>query len=125
MNVIVPPHQNPEQTIKLEDGQQLTPQDMVAEMEKFYRALRKHGWPPEDTRQLLPIGIEAPIITTSNLNKWRYIFSKHVTKTAHWEIRNVMIKSLLLIKKEFSDIFSDFVLLGKDENDLPYYGLKQ
>lgn len=124
MNVIMPPHQDINKLVDMGNGKKLTPREMAAEVETFYRSLRKAGWPPEDARQILPIGIEAPIVVTCNLQEWHYIFSKRTAKEAHWEIRSCAIKLLQQMQKEFPNVFNDFVPIGEDKNSVPYYGIK-
>lgn len=75
--------------------------------EQMYRGLRKAGWVAQDARQVLPIGIEAPIVMTANLREWRHVFKLRCGKAAHWEIRLVMTKLLKKVKKKVPIIFDD------------------
>jgi thymidylate synthase (FAD) len=70
---IVPPHRDEHQKIKLEDGREMSVVEMLEEYEKFYRALRKAGWIPQDARQVLPIGIKSQIVISANFREWRHI----------------------------------------------------
>ena len=95
--------------------------DMFAEYEKFYRALRKAGWPPEDARQVLPIGIKSQIVFSANFREWRHIFSLRTDKNAHWEIRSVMCNLLEKVQKIVPVIFDDFVEAGRDKNGIRFF----
>lgn len=81
--------------------------DWVDLNEQMYRGLRQAGWVAQDARQILPIGIEAPIVMTANFREWRHVFKLRCDKAAHWEIRSVMIKLLKEVKKKIPVIFDD------------------
>lgn len=94
---------------------------MVEVVECFYRSLRKAGWKPEDARQILPIGTEAPIVATYNFRQWRHVFNTRTSKPAHWEVRAAMIPVLLAFKKLAPVIFEDYVCAGRCRSGVPYY----
>lgn len=77
--------------------------------EQMYRGLRQADWVAQDARQVLPIGIEAPIVMTANFREWRHIFKLRCDKAAHWEIRSVMLALLKAVQKRIPVIFDDFV----------------
>jgi len=107
-NCIVPPHRDENKRIKIEDGRKMSVSEMFNEYEKFYRALRKAGWKPEDARQILPIGIRSQIVVSANFREWRHIFGMRTDETAHWEIRKVMGDLLEKIKTIVPVLFDDF-----------------
>lgn len=121
LQCIVPPHQDEEIKIDLGDGRELSIKDMFNEVESFYRALRKAGWPPEDARQILPIGIKSQIVISANFREWRHIFFMRTSKYAHWEIRRVMGNLLEEIKTIVPVVFDDFAETGRDKNGLRYF----
>lgn len=82
--------------------------DWAALNEQMYRGLRQAGWVAQDARQILPIGIEAPLVMTANLREWRHVFKLRCDKAAHWEIRSIMVKLLKAVKKKISVVFDDF-----------------
>ena len=94
---------------------------MFIDIEKFYRALRKAGWAPEDARQILPIGIKSEIVISANLREWRHIFQMRTSKFAHWEIRRVMCNLLEKVQTIIPIVFDDFFEAGKDKNGLRYF----
>jgi len=118
---IIPPHQDESKQVELEDGQMMSLPQMAGEMQKFYRALRMAGWPPEDARQILPIGIKAEIVASTNFREWRHIFTMRTSKAAHWEIRQVMGNLLEAVQKLVPVVFDDFIQAGVDKNGLRYF----
>lgn len=125
MEMVFPPHRNIANRVDLGDGRQMSPMEMAEEIERFYRALRKDGWLPEDARQILPTGLVADIVVTANFREWRHIFEMRTQKAAHWEIRDVMGRLLVKTQQLVPSVFDDFQLSGYDKNDLAYYDLKQ
>ncbi|TSD02770.1 MAG: thymidylate synthase (FAD) [Parcubacteria group bacterium Athens0714_16] len=121
LKCVVPPHKDENQIILLEDGRKLTPTQMFLEFEKFYRALRKNGWLPEDARQFLPTGLKAQIVVSANFREWRHIFFMRTSKFAHWEIRKIMCDLLEKVQKIIPGVFDDFKEVGKDKNDLRFF----
>ena len=120
LHCIVPPHQNENKKVVLEDGREMSISDMFCNVERFYQGLRKAGWPSEDARQILPIGIKSQIVISANFREWRHIFTLRTSKYAHWEIRGIMVK-LLKEVQTILPIFDDFVLAGRDKNGLEYF----
>lgn len=118
---VSPPHQNKGQLIELEDGTAVTPARMFEVYEMFYRGLRKAGWPPEDARQLLPIGLYSEIVISANLRQWRHIFDMRTAKGAHWEIRVAMTRLLKKLKEIIPVMFEDFIETGTDNNKVAYF----
>ena len=122
LKCVVPPHRDENEKIALEDGRMMSISEMFAEHEKFYRALRKAGWLPQDARQVLPIGIKSQIVISANFREWRHIFTMRTQETAHWEIRKVMGDLLEKVKTIIPEIFDDFVEAEKpDQNGLRYF----
>ena len=123
LKCVVPPHrdENEKVVLEVEDGRMMSISEMFIEYEKFYRALRKAGWAPQDARQVLPIGIKSQIVISANFREWRHIFFMRTQKTAHWEIREVMGNLLEKVKTIIPVIFDDFVEMGLDSNGLRYF----
>jgi len=94
---------------------------MLGECEKFYRALRKSGWLPEDARQILPQAVKSDIVITANFREWRHIFKMRLALAAHWEIRAILANLLDELKEILPAVFGDFVEAGKDKNGLRYF----
>ena len=124
---IMPPHRDRHQEILLEDGRTIVPEDMIVELEMYYRGLRKANWPPEDARQLLPIGIKSEIVVTANFREWRHIFTMRTAKPAHWEIRGVMGELLEDLQIIVPVVFDDFMKEGMNRRGVSFFaqGLKR
>jgi thymidylate synthase (FAD) len=121
IKIVIPPHKSASEMIELGDGTSISVNDIGVQIEKYYRALRKQGWAPEDARQFLPTGLKAEITATFNFRQWRHIFKERTTKFAHWEIRIVFVKLLEEFKKIIPVVFSDFVPDEPDQNGHPCY----
>lgn len=124
LKCVVPPHQDENKKVILEDGQQISMKEMFMEIEKFYRGLRQAGWVPQDARQILPIGTKSEIVISANFREWRHIFEMRTSKYAHWEIRKVMGDLLEKTKTILPIIFDDFLEAGIDKNNLRYFANK-
>ncbi len=109
---IMPPARDEYEKHFLEDGRRLSANEMAQEIEKYYRTLRKAGWPPEDARQFLPIGVKSQIVISANFREWRHIFKMRTDKAAHWEIRGVMGNLLERVRPILSPVFDDFIWSG-------------
>jgi len=121
LKCIAPPHRDENEKVMVDYGREMSIADMFTEIEKFYRALRKAGWPPQDARQVLPIGIKSQIVVSANFREWRHIFKQRTSRYAHWEIRKVMCSLVDCIKPILSPIFDDFVEAGTDADGLRYF----
>jgi thymidylate synthase (FAD) len=114
---ILPPGKDANQTaeLTLPDGTsiKLTVEEWFMLNDQMYQKLREAGWPPEDARQVLPIGISTEIVVTTNFREWRHIIGLRGASSAHWEIRLAMIELLKQAKKLVPVIFDDFTV---DEN---------
>jgi len=121
MSFVAPPHRKVDEPIRVGPDAEMTPEEMVSQIETFYRALRKAGWPPEDARQFLPIGVESELVMSASFRQWRAIFGLRTNKAAHWEIRSVMCAVLVELQNLVPVIFDDFELAGEDTNGVPYY----
>ncbi|MBU3935230.1 FAD-dependent thymidylate synthase [Patescibacteria group bacterium] len=118
---VPPPGKDLDEKVDLGDGLILTPKQMADMEERFYRALRKQGWSPEDARQYLPIGTETEEVVTANFREWRHIFGMRTAKPAHWEIRRVMVGLLEEVRGIVPGVFADFEEKGVDDKGIKYY----
>jgi len=121
LKCVVPPHLNETEMIDLGEGRKMSFAQMLEQEEKFYRALRKAGWLPQDARQVLPIATKSEIIVSANFRQWRHIFELRCGLASHWEIRSVLGELLLKMKEILPCLFEDFVLGGVDENGVKYF----
>jgi thymidylate synthase (FAD) len=92
-----------------------------ARVMEAYRALREAGWPAQDARQILPIGITSEIVVTANFREWRHIFSLRTAKPAHWEIRRTMGLLLTELQDLLPAVFDDFAVAGQCRDGIDYW----
>ena len=59
--------------------------------EKEYNELIKCGWTPQQARSVLPNSLKTEIVVTANIREWRKIFSLRCDKSAHPQIRELMV----------------------------------
>jgi len=119
--VIAPPGKNIDKKIaelKLPDGKKtkVSFNQWMKLNEQMYISLKKAGWKTQDARQVLPIGIEAPIVISANFREWRHIFKQRCARTAHWEIRLLMIKLLKQAQNLIPVIFDDFEISKNEQS---------
>lgn len=123
LTFIMPPHQEFWYSDTQKHGL-ACPSDVrgvINQVEETYKLLRASGWPPQDARQFLPIGIATKIAVTANLREWRHIFAMRTQEAAHWEIRYMMVDLLIRLKEIIPVIFDDFYPGGSDRNGYGYY----
>jgi len=79
----------------------------LEDSEERYHSLRKHGWHPEQAREVLPNALKTEIVVTANLREWRHIFKLRTSSKAHPQMRSLMLSCLDGFKKEIPVIFDD------------------
>jgi thymidylate synthase (FAD) len=85
----------------------------MEEAKTVYSELQKLDVKNEDARFLLPNAVESQIVVTTNFREWRHIIELRGNPNAQWEIREVAIEILKILKKHASTVFVDFEI---DEN---------
>jgi thymidylate synthase (FAD) len=84
------------------------------EAKRVYLELQRLGIRNEDARFVLPNAVETQIVVTANLREWRHIIELRGTLQAQWEIREVAIEILRILKEHAPTIFEDMEI---DEED--------
>jgi len=79
----------------------------MEEAKKVYRELRQLKVKGEDARFVLPNAVFSEIVITANFREWRHIFELRGEKKAQWEIRNMAIQCLKILKEKAPAVFSD------------------
>lgn len=82
--------------------------DFINKAKEVYAELQKLGIKNEDARFVLPNAVESEIVVTANFREWRYIVELRGSPNAQWEIRNVAIEILKILKKHTPAVFDDF-----------------
>lgn len=86
--------------------------------EKTYKNMISHGLSPQEARSVLPNSLKTEIVVTANIREWRHIFKLRTDKSAHPQIREMMISLLQEFKKIIPVLFDD-VLEEEDHQCLP------
>lgn len=89
--------------------------DHIKDVQKIYLELRNNGIKKEDARFILPNCVSSEIVIGANLRQWRHIIKLRGEKHAQWEIRQMAVKILMILKKETPTVFGDFYI-NKREN---------
>lgn len=80
---------------------------MSETVHKAYTQLIEIGIPAEDARYILPNATETKIIMTMNARELLHFFSLRCCQRAQWEIRQMSIEMLRLVKALAPTIFRD------------------
>lgn len=88
--------------------------DFMNSAKEVYTELQKLGIKNEDARFVLPNAVESEIVITANFREWRHIIELRGSANAQWEIRNVVIEILLILKKQAPVAFGDFEIDEKN-----------
>jgi len=75
------------------------------ESARYYNKLIEVGWKPQQARSVLPNSLKTEIVVSTNLRDWRHIFSLRCDKTAHPQMRELMIPLYNQLVKECPVIF--------------------
>ena len=75
-----------------------------------YTKLQELGIKNEDARFVLPNACTTEIVITANFRIWRHIVALRTEKSAQWEIRDVCIEILKVLKEKAPSCFGDLCL---------------
>lgn len=89
--------------------------DLNKMIKDFYKFMRSLNIPKEDARYILPNSTYTELVMTANLRAWRHILSLRGSKHAQWEIRELSLNILRILKEIFPNVFFDFKVLEKDK----------
>jgi thymidylate synthase (FAD) len=73
-----------------------------------YEQLLDAGVPPEDARYVLPNATVSQIVITANFRELRHFFCVRTHPRAHWEIREIALRMLEIMKQSAPIVFGDF-----------------
>ncbi len=80
---------------------------LMKDISIFYKEMTEAGIPPEDARFILPNACATKIIVTMNLRELKHFFKLRCCNRAQWEIRELAIKMLRLLKNKIPILFSN------------------
>lgn len=84
--------------------------DTLDRIKKAYQGLQKMGIPNEDARFLLPNATVSEIVFSCNFRELRHIFLMRGSRRVQWEIREICIEMLRIMKKKAPTVFGDLVI---------------
>lgn len=76
----------------------------------MYQQLQNLGIPNEDARFVLPNAVESEIVISANFRELRHIFKLRCSEEAQWEIREIALEMLRIMKKHAPTVFEDFII---------------
>jgi len=85
------------------------------EAEEFYSQMVGSGIPKEDARYILPNATVSEMVISANFRELRHIFEVRCAQRAHWEIREICLEMLKIMKKEAPIVFWDFEIDEKNK----------
>ena len=81
--------------------------ESCASDEKIYEILLSNGATPEQARTVLPNSLKTELWATYNLHGWRHFFEARAARTAHPQMRQVVIPLLFRFKEILPVVFAD------------------
>ena len=81
--------------------------DHMNKCEREYNELITLGWQPQEARSVLPNSLKTEINVSANIREWRHIFKLRTAKTAHPQMRELMIPLLSEFKSKIPILFDD------------------
>lgn len=91
--------------------------DACVHSEDSYNELIEGGWTPQQARAILPNCVKTEIVVTGNVREWRNAFKLRTDKSAHPQMREIMIPLILKLNEDIPELWNDIVV----ENDLTAY----
>lgn len=88
--------------------------DFMRNVKETYRRLQELGIENEDARFVLPNAVCSEIVVTANLREWRHILKSRGAESAQWEIREMAIQILKILKEKVSTVFYDYEIDDED-----------
>ena len=79
---------------------------IMKDISDFYREMIENKIPAEDARFILPNACTTKIIVTMNLRELKHFFKLRCCNRAQWEIRNLAIEMLKILKNKIPILFS-------------------
>ena len=83
-------------------------EELATSAYELYQEMVKADVPKEDARYILPNATTSEIVISANFRELRHIFEIRCVERAHWEIREICLEILKMMKKEAPVVFWDF-----------------
>lgn len=75
--------------------------------ETYHRMIMEDGYKAQDARGVLPLDLQTTLVMSANYREWRHVFKLRTDKTAHPQMRDLMIPLLFELKGRIPVIFDD------------------
>jgi thymidylate synthase (FAD) len=82
-------------------------EEFAGQVKATYRELRERGLRKEDARFALPNATATRIVVTMNFRELRHFFQVRISRHAQWEIRELAIRMLALVREQAPAVFGD------------------
>jgi thymidylate synthase (FAD) len=82
---------------------------------ELYEEMVKAGIPKEDARYILPNATTSEIVISANFRELRHMFEVRCVERAHWEIREICLEMLRIMKEQAPVVFWDFEIDEKNK----------
>ncbi len=90
-------------------------EDFINNAKEVYTRLQSIGIKKEDARFVLPNAVESEIVISANFRELRHIFKERCSKAAQWEIREITLEMLKIMKEHAPTVFEDFEIDAKEK----------
>jgi len=77
--------------------------------EYIYNGMIEDGATPQEARSVLPNSLKTEIVCTANIREWRHILRLRTSKSAHPQMRALMLPLLAELKDKLPVLFEDIV----------------
>lgn len=88
-------------------------------LDDVYQTLQALGIRNEDARFVLPNACETEIVITTNFREWRHIIGLRTDSAAQWEISQVCMAILTILKEHapscFGDLYDNYTVYNSDD----------
>ena len=81
--------------------------EAMRQAEKSYMELIRFGSRPEEARSVLPNSLKTEIVMTCNIREWRHILKLRCAKSAHPQMREIMLPLLEELQEKIPILFDD------------------
>lgn len=82
--------------------------------EHAYNSLLLCGATPQEARSVLPNSLKTEVVITANMREWRHIFKLRCDKTAHPQMRELMVPLLCEMNERCPVLFEDIYDMWMD-----------
>jgi len=90
--------------------------EAMMDAERHYLNMLEFGEPPQIARSVLPISLKTEIWITCNLREWMHVFNMRCAKTAHPQIRALMLETLKVFRVVVPAMFEPLAKTYIEEN---------